>query len=47
MSMWLVVLAMFTVLILALLGLIVFVMVVLHRKPNAASADGLRGRHRN
>jgi hypothetical protein len=45
--MWLMVLAMFAVLVLALLGVLVFVMVVLHRKPRAASANDLRGRHRN
>ena len=43
--MWLIVLAMCAVLILALLAVMVFVMVVLHRKPRMASGHGVRGIH--
>jgi hypothetical protein len=42
-AMWLMVLALFTVLILAVLAVLVFVMVVLHRKPRATSLHDVRG----
>jgi hypothetical protein len=42
--MWLMILAMLAVMILALLGILVFVMIVLHRKPRTASAHVVRER---
>lgn len=44
--MWLMILTVFAAVILALLAVLVFVMVVLHRKPRAVSSlRGVRGGH--